>query len=244
MAIEQTGTVQRFGFNSSANTGNVATNITVPADAEIVIGLVSKFQGTADGLAAMTFTKGGSQVAMTKVAGDGSTSAWQGALFYLVLPDTGSNKTWAWDWVGTGNSADPENLVSLTFWKGIDTASPVRDSDSIQGNSFPLTTPSLTAQTGDKIVAGFAGFAGSEGTVDSWTNLTELSELAGSTYADATWATGDPTGNTTVSVASVSGYSEGALMALVLKPAAGASAAGPLVGGKLVNNSILLGRLQ
>jgi pimeloyl-ACP methyl ester carboxylesterase len=244
MAIEQTGTVQRFAFSNNSNTGNVSTTITVPADAEIVIGVVSKYQGTANGLAAMTFTKGGSQVAMTRVGGDSSTSVWQGAIFYLVLPDTGSNKTWAWDWVGTGNSADPENLMVLTFWKGIDTASPVRDSDSVQGNSFPLTTPSLTAQTGDKIVAALAGFASGGGDVSTWTNLTELAELAASDYADISLATGDPTGDTTVAVASVTGYSEGALIALVLKPAAGASAAGPLVGGKLVNNSILLGRLQ
>jgi hypothetical protein len=75
-------------------------------------------------------------------------SSGKAAGFYLVAPDTGSSKTLAWDWAGTGTSADPAHNFAITFWKGVHQTTPVRDSDSTTpSGSFPFTTPTLTAQS-------------------------------------------------------------------------------------------------
>src|SRR6267142_2250649 len=103
MAIVQTGSVLQFTGLGTANTGTVSTTITVPADAELVVVGWSGFSSTANffSTGSMTFTKGGVDTAMTMVSGaDGNTGLWQAAMAYLVLPDTGSNKTLKWDWLG------------------------------------------------------------------------------------------------------------------------------------------------
>src|SRR5712671_749801 len=127
MAIVQTGSVLQFAGLGSGNTGTVSTTITVPSDAELVVVGWSGFSATTNFFSggSMTFTKGGVDTAMTNVPG-GSTADWSGGMWYLVLPDTGSNKTLKWDWIGTGAAGDTASLCSVTFWKGEDTASPVR----------------------------------------------------------------------------------------------------------------------
>src|SRR5882724_6123877 len=120
MAIVQTGSVLNFGTLGTANTGTVSSTITVPSDAEIVIVGWSGFTGTASyySTGSMTFTKGGADTAMTSVTGgDGNNGNWMGGYFYLVLPDTGTNKTLKWDWLGAGVQGDPDNMCSITFWK-------------------------------------------------------------------------------------------------------------------------------
>lgn len=236
MAITEAGTRQQFGVNNSANTGNVTTALTVPADAEFAIVHIS-------GYGAANFHSGGTMtlaaVTMTSFGGgaaDSSTGAWQAAGFYLNLPSTGSGKTLAWDWAGTGTAGDSNHNFGVTFWKGIDTTSPVRDSDSAtNSNTFPQNTPTLTCVSGDLIVAHFGGFAvasDGSGAVTAWNNLTSLAELTHNSFAELSLATGSPTGNTTVGVQTVTGYGEGGLLALVLKPAAAG-------GAGIVNKSIV-----
>src|SRR4051812_20771148 len=132
MAITQTGSTLQLNFSSTANTGTVSSAITVPADADFVLVHVSAFHDVASyhSGGSMTFTKGGSQVAMTNYAAiaDSASSGWQSAGFYLVAPDTGSGKTLAWDWAGTATAADPIHNFALTFWKGVHQTTPVRDS--------------------------------------------------------------------------------------------------------------------
>jgi hypothetical protein len=233
MAILATGSVLQFGNSSTANTGNVSTAVTVPADADFMLVHISAYDSTIHYYSGggMTFTKGGSQVAMTAFGGgngDGNTSFWQSAGFYLVAPDTGSGKTLAWDWAGTAAAADPAHNYAISFWKGVHQTTPVRDSDSTSpSNSFPFTTPTLTALSGDKIVAHLGGFVSAQngsGAVSAWTNATSFAEPAHSTAAELSIATADPTGNQTVGTSTVTGYSEGALLAIVLQPAAAAAA--------------------
>jgi hypothetical protein len=234
MAITQTGSTLAIQATTTANTGTASTAITVPADAELVVVGVSGFT-SANGMSggAMTFTKGGVDTAMSATTGgNASTSVWQCGMFYLAVPDTGSNKTLKWDWAGAGASGDPVFNFSLTFWKGVDTASPVRDSDGAQGSSaaLPLSTPTLTAQSGDLIVA-FSGFfhaaQDGAGQVDTWSNLTELTEIAHNSYSEGAWATGSPSGNTTVGVSTGTGWEEGGIVAVVVKPAGTAKAIPP-----------------
>lgn len=223
MAIVQAGSTLKFDLSGYGNTGTVSTTITVPADAELVIAAWSGF-GSANyfSTGSMTFTKGGVDTAMTAATGgDASTSFWQAAAFYLALPDTGSNKTLKWDWAGAAAPSDGTGLCSVTFWKGVDTASPVRDTDGTQAGTTPYTTPTLTAQSGDLIVAWVGAFTASEGTVDSWSNLTLLGQVVASgSRADGAWATGSPSGNTTVAASTDTNIDDGGIVAIVLKAAA------------------------
>ena len=198
MAIVQTGSVLQFPGPGSTNTGTVSTTITVPSDAELVVVGWSGYSSTANffSTGSMTFTKGAVDTAMTAVSGgDSNTSFWNAAYFYLVLPDTGSNKTLKWDWLGTAGATDPGSLCSVTFWKGIDTASPVRGTGGGQAGGVPYTSGTITAATGDLIIAWVAATVSGEGSVDSWSNLSLLSQVTASTSADGAWATGSPSGN-------------------------------------------------
>src|SRR5882724_781138 len=222
MAIVQTGSVLQFPALGSANTGTVSTTITVPADAELVIATWTGYSSTANffSTGGMTFTKGGVDTAMTNVpGGDSNGAVWMAAMFYLVLPDTGSNKTLKWDWLGTAAAGDPNSICSVTFWKGIDTASPVRNSQGTQAGSLPYTTATITAASGDLIIAwtGFTNAAASEATIDTWSNLTLLSQITFSSGADGALATGSPSGNTTVAASTGTNVADGGIIAASFK---------------------------
>lgn len=226
MPITQTGTTLTFAVASTANSGTVSSTITVPADAEIVLVGVSTYLSVANSMSSgsMTFTKNSADTAMTAgVGADASTLAFQGTLFYLGLPDTGANKSLKWDWAGT-TAMDNAPLVSVTFWKGIDTSSPVRHIVGMQSTTFPFTSPTLTAQSGDLIVAWCHFYSGAAGSrIDSWTNLTLLSQLTENGQSDAAWATGSPSGNTTVEAVTATDAGDGGISAAVLKPAGSSS---------------------
>jgi hypothetical protein len=169
---------------------------------------------------------------MTPVpGGDASDSYWMGCLFYIALPDTGTNKTLKWDWEGTGLQAPYQRICSITFWKGIDTSSPVRHVNGTQGN--PVTNGAgsdinlnMTAVSGDKIVAWLTAYTGgSEGSINSWTNLSTLANLTTTLDGDAAWATGDPAGNVNIRPTSHTNMQDGSLSAIVLKPASGGGGA-------------------
>ena len=222
MAIEQTGSVLEFNAIGTGNSGTVSSTITVPADAELVIVTVSGAGPDADYFSggSMTFTQGGSQVAMVSPTnvGDASAAAWMGAVFYLVSPDTGSNKTLNWDWLGTSSAGDAP-VISVTFWKGIDTGDPVRDVDGTQGDLLPFTSPTLTAVSGDLIFAWAYFFSpAGEGTIDSWSNLTLLSQINSTAGgSDGALATGSPSGDTTVEATTGTNVGQGGIIAIVLK---------------------------
>jgi len=218
-SITQTGSALHFPLTTNAQNGTVSSTITVPADAEIVIVGLSNYNNASNTHLSMGFTKGGVLTAMNREGGADTNNNWETVLFWLAAPDTGTNKTLGWSWTST--TTDVNNAYSVTFWKGIDTASPTRGSTGVNGPNWPRNTATLTCATGDKIVA-FAGFyygaGGGGGDVTAWNNLTELTEITNSGPAEGAWATGSPTGNTTVGVQSCTG-SEGGIAAVVLKPA-------------------------
>lgn len=227
MAITQAGTTLRFDLQVQTNSGTVSSTITVPSDAEIVLVGVSTWATVANYLTSgsMTFTKNSVDTTMTAVTGgDSNTGMFYGTIFYLLAPDTGTNKSLKWDWSGTTTMVNYP-LFSITFWRGIDTSSPVRHSGGSQASALPYTTPTLTAQSGDLIVAWAHGFAEAEGSVDSWSNLTLLSQLAKVSFdsSDGAWATGSPSGNTTVGASTGTNWDDGGISAVVLKPATSSS---------------------
>jgi hypothetical protein len=226
MPITQTGSVLQFPALGDGNTGIVSTTITVPGDATMVIAGWSGF-GDAGGYFSggkMQFTKDGVDTDMVPVAGgDASHAQWMAAMFYLILPDTGLNKTLKWDWSGAGLADDADSLCSVTFWKGVDTVSPVRGTGGAQANSPPYTTGTITAALGDLFIAWAACFAGGAGeeTANSWSNLSLLSQITHSGSADAAWATGSPSGDSTVALSTGSvSWDDGGIVCASFKAAA------------------------
>ena len=230
--IAQTGSNTEFNI-TTANSGTVSTTITVPDDATMIIVGISGYKAEANYFSsgAMTMTKGGADTAMVAVQpstrGDGSILAFYSAMFYQVLPDTGTNKTLKWDWLNAGTAVNAP-IISITFWKGIDTANPVRGSGGGQNSDTPYTASSITAQSGDLIVAWVGGYAGgSEGTINTWSNLSTLAQVTFYGAADGAWATGSPTGNTIVAASTATYFSDGGIVGISLIPAA---------SGTVINN--------
>jgi hypothetical protein len=120
-----------------------------------------------------------------------------------------------------GVGVDANQVFSITFWKGIDTASPVRSSDGVNGVGWPQNTALLSIVSGDKVIA-FAGFkySGGDGSGDvtSWNNVNELAETTHQGYAEGAWATGNLPNDRRVGVQSCTG-SEGGIAAIVIKTA-------------------------
>jgi hypothetical protein len=192
MAISQVGSNVDFAITNTASNGTVSSTITVPAGTELVLVGVSGFTGGI-GLTTLTFTKGGSDSLMTRLApGTDTSSNWQCALFALALPDVGTNKALKWAWAA-GPIPDGRLVFSVTFWAGINTASPVRDSKGVQGLfSTPKLTPQVSFASGD-LVAAFCGFFYSAGdgagAITSWYNLTQLANTTNNGPAEGAWAT-------------------------------------------------------
>lgn len=224
--VTQTGSALTFEITDTP-TGTVSSTITVPSDATfIVVGITGWHNSFAnfysDG--AMTFTKSSADTAMTAVQptprGDGATDKFGVAMYYMISPDTGSNKSLKWDWFGT-EYAPIGALVSVTFWKSINTSTPVRGSGGAQADGAPFTTGTITAASGDLIIAYAGGETSGEGTVNSWSNLTLLTQLTRHSVsgADGAWATGSPSGNTTVAESTDTNINGGGLVAISVERA-------------------------
>ncbi len=231
MAIVQTGATQTFTALGSGNTGTVSSTITVPSDAELIVVGWSAFAGTANfySSGSMTFTKGGADTAMTSVAGgDATANEWMCGYFYLNLPDTGTNKTLKWDWLGTGTAGTVDNVCTVTFWKGNDTTSAARGTGAgHSGVSTPYTTGTITAANGDLIIAMVGAFSKGAGSVDTWSNLTSVTQTNAATAFGAV-AIGSPSGNTTVAASTDTLLDDGSIVAASFKvPASGAPFVNP-----------------
>lgn len=226
-SITQTGSTLSY-TNASIGEGTVSSTITVPSDAQIVL---VALQGWSDAapvdLVRMYFTRGGADTPMFLIAPPEVANAQRVHMWYLVLPDTGSNKTLKWKWYATDPAETP--LITVTFWKGIDTASPVRSwgfsEPALNSSAFRTRSSLLTAQNGDLVVAFAGGDCGgnAEHTVTTWYNLNEVSECTngGVIRHDGAWGSFAPSGNLYVGADTSSGMSFGGCVAVVLKPSGG-----------------------
>lgn len=230
MAIVQTGSTLTFAAPGTGNTGTVSSTITVPADATLVVVGWSGYSSTAHTFdqGSMTFTKGGVDTAMTPIAG-GSTSNWGGGAFYLNAPDTGSNKTLKWDWLGTVTTDASGTLCSVTFWKGNDITSTARGTGAADVAAVPVTSSSITALTGDLIIGWIGAFASPEGSATTLTNCTLISQLTFSGNADGAWVQASPTGNQTIGCSASANWADTTIFGASFKPAA--SGPSPLAAG-------------
>lgn len=216
MPISVIGSFTPFNL-STGNTGSI-TGITVPADAEAMI---AGFSGYPDDNSASYFSGGAVNIggsAFTLVAGDGDSNAMEGALGYRILPPTGT-QTLAWDWAGSATITGFPGVCFYGFIKGIDTASPIRDSYGHNQTAIPISTPSLLAQTGDLIISwGFQFDDGTDST-SNWTNATGT-DLTHNVNVDGSIGQTSPTGNIVITYNS-SRSGDGGICSLVFKPASG-----------------------
>lgn len=224
--ITQVGSAVTIGINHGANNGTVTTTLTVPAGTQLALVAVTGYSSTSAFFSGgvVTMTKSAVNTPMTVVPGGGdladhvSTSMW-----YIAAPDTGTNKTITWDWAGTGGASTVDGLWSVTFWSGVNATTPVRSGDGAQssGSAVAVSTSTLTAASGDKIVAFAGGYnaAGDESaTFDTWSNLTKLTDVTHYVNFDGAWATGSPSGNTAVGLSTGTNIGYTAIKAVVLKP--------------------------
>jgi hypothetical protein len=179
----------------------------------------------------MTFTKGAADTAMTSAitganSGDNSTSAMMAAVFYMIAPDTGANKTLKWDWSGAGTPVN-QTVFSVVFLKGVNQTTPVRGAGGGQSATStevdPYTTSTVTAATNDLLLACASGYPDgpTEGACATWTNAATFSGADIPmilNQADISWATGSPTGDTTAACATDTLWADGAIVAISLRP--------------------------
>jgi hypothetical protein len=228
MAITLASGTSQLRFEAgTSNTTDVSTTIEVPSDCDLVVVGVASYKGTASNFSGggMTFTKGATQVAMRQGAGahaDASTSQFQGTVFYLENPDTGTNKTLGRSFVA---ASDEAQLISVLFLKGF-TSGSVRDSDAVQAATPAYTLPSLTAASDDLVVAWVSAFCstGADSGVATASNLTSLGNIvrynSGAGNGDAEWLTHSPSGNVVceVTTSTSSIWTDGGVEALVFTP--------------------------
>jgi hypothetical protein len=222
--VEQTGSLFRT-TGSASNTGTFFGTFTVPGDCTLVLaGVIANANLDGTGVfETVSMMKGGVMTPMVKLESADKVHGWMTALFYMVNPDVGAGLTADWDWIGT----DPivtDSQLTLTFWKGVDTADPIRDSaaTSAQIEEVPVETPMLTNREGDLVVAyfGFSTTGSANGAVTAWKNLTTLDNPTNNSFLDCAWATTSVIGSLRVGVDAVTNLDAGALCAVVLKPLA------------------------
>lgn len=216
MAIARLGSEYSDSGSHLRTVGNHAPAVTIPATSEFAIIYLGFFEGTT-GQHPTTVSLNG-QAATLIVAFDSSTAFYQGALYYVPTPSSGS-VTLSWD-----NPVDFDDGVSvrIAFFTGGDIASGVaslvRDSDGA-GNSANAVTKTLTAQAGDLIIWGYM----SDSATPTFTNGASFNQS--STGFTSGLAEYSPSGNTTVNCNGGASTTPG-IVAAVLKAAGGGGGGG------------------
>lgn len=187
--------------------------MTVPAGAKLACVGVSGFGSGAGYFTGGSVTLDGAAMTVFDVNSDANFGFFQGGAWYKVTPSTGT-VTLAWDWTGASNAA--QAAITIAFWD--DVVGAVRDTDGVQQAGNPHTSGTLTAQSGDLLIA--YGFADSNGSTATWTSATERSDTeTGGGGAMQTFADTAPSGNQTVSWSGTTGI-DGGVTAVVFQSGA------------------------
>lgn len=141
MAVTQTGSTQFFGL-SGANPA--AQSISVPSDAQLAVFWWSGWDPT-NVARSGNITLGGVNLTIQfELAGNGTVNMIGVAT--LVNPPTGTQNL---DWAFTAD-CDEGPIVAIEFYKGVDTATPVRDADGT-AETAATATNTLTTQATDYV---------------------------------------------------------------------------------------------
>ena len=169
---------------------------------------------------------GNASVAASGGTGTGATQtdAWQAALHYILNPATGTQML-DWQWGGTLDDGAP--MLAYCFLKGIDTASPIRSADGSNASGDSESTGTLTAVTGDWIIAaGSSSDAAEVPLTFVWSGgggATSLGTSPNRNYSSVSIGKAEPTGNQTITW-TATGADEGGIAAFVIKAAAAGGA--------------------
>lgn len=147
MAVERTGTA----VNISTSSNSSSQSITVPSDATLAVVFAAGLSDTTADFdsGGISITLGGS--AVTYVARSPTTVSCDVSASYLINPATGS-QTLAWTFPSTVTYG---NLITVVFYKGTDTTSPIRsNANAEQVTGSPITISSLTVESNDMTVGG------------------------------------------------------------------------------------------
>jgi hypothetical protein len=178
-SLERTGTHSQFCDTSDAG----SDSITVPADADLAVLLVSGYEtGNTGYFSAPDAAPTINSVSMTEATATDVDTGTAGAIFYLSNPATGS-QTLAWNW---GFNSGPTEGVQyyVVYYKNSD-ATPLRSACSAESGGSTVNCTPGSASAGDVMVA-VAGVSAIEAI--GWTNATELDEdqnCQGGSYAVA-----------------------------------------------------------
>jgi hypothetical protein len=219
------GTITRTGSVlvqdlSTNNTGS--TSITVPTDADYMTVGVTSWSSVANFLSGGSVTLNSASLSVISSA-DSNNSYDYSALFGLKAPSTGS-QTLAWDWAGTG-SALHHCYATISFYKGVNQTTPIRDFGSEQGyDTANVTTGSMTAQSGDMAVAVLE----SDTSTVSWSGATQVAYTANAIY----YAEASPSSDVTIIASNVywGAISGGVLVAATASPGARTLASSGTIG--------------
>ncbi len=216
MAIERVGNVEtaQVGWISPYS---FAVNI--PSDAEVVVLSLAGFNYNVSGatLGSQSFT-----IVNESTAGGSNDDVAQLVLF---SPDINGSQNIS---VAFSSAHGNESRVYASYWKGVNTADGLRDSDIIDGSSL-----TLTAVSGDVVV-----LVASADSSTSWTNATELSSGAAYGVGDTSLAylTADGTSETVSCTDSSTGLS-----GIVLRMASGGGASAVPIFGSEISSKVLFG---
>lgn len=195
-AIERTGTPDQWGSTENDDTHSV----TVPADATLAVLIMAGQEDSTNYLSEDVATLTINSVSMTLAYGEDSTTWGMAAIWYLANPSTGS-QTLEWDFEGTSADASDYGIqFYLVYYKGVNTSSPIDGTGGEQASDGDATTGSLTADSGDALIAVGMGLDGGTCDITTWTNATEQDQDTFNNAVGA-WAIDDNlSGNVTVTV--------------------------------------------
>ncbi len=223
MSVTRTGSI--IDIHSSANSGSQA--VTVPDDAEIMVcGVIgSTADSINDFLSGNPPTIGGQAMSMVR-DDDDNFNIILGAIFQKTSPPTGS-QTFAWNWGGT-NAMPVGGHILIGFYKGVDTANPIRSTGGSQDLDNSATTGSLTAVSGDAAFAVAGAYNNTTLPTITWTNATDLDDDA-SNNLQGSCAEAFPAGNVTITATHSGGSGTGpvtTISAVILRQLFTVNAAG------------------
>lgn len=207
----------------SGNTGTVTA--TVPSGTKLaVLGVSGYGGGVTDFFASGSVTLDGA--GMTLIGSDASASFFQGMLGYKVTPSTGSVDL-VWDWVGAGAASDGV-VFSLAYYD--DDVASAGDTFGGQNSESPHATDTLTASSGDLMVAACAVFGAFGGGPNdfTWVTATKRTGIDDSATAGVSIADFSPSGNQVLSC-SEADDNDGGIAAVVFSLVASGAAEGPFL---------------
>jgi hypothetical protein len=135
-----------FVVKNSSNSGSDST-VTIPANSNFAT--ISAVWWNNSDITSCAMTLDG-QTCVELFFGWHGVGYTSNSHYYVSGFTPGTNKTFAWDWSGTSNHSEGV-VYAITFYRDVDTASPIRDWDYAEqeNDNTSTSTPSITSSVDD-----------------------------------------------------------------------------------------------